>query len=184
MNNIVIGILIVGIVFGIGIYVVVHQTAERPLVTTSSQGESREETKDTSASSSDFKGSFAELAERGGSYKCTFAHENDIAVSTGTVYISGDRIRGDFHSETEHMDVESHMIAKGGYVYTWSPMTSQGFKMIALENGGSFEGSAAMSGNYADLHQEYNYDCVVWNSDESMFTLPNDHTFVEMNIGQ
>lgn len=146
-----------------------------------SEAQTRDEAKNEEAPvTSSFRGSFDDLMARGGSYKCTFTHKTDVSVSSGTVYISDDRMRGDFESETEHMDVTSHMIKRDGYVYSWSPLTSQGFKMPVDgegEAGGSGDGS--MSGQSVDLNQEYDYDCSTWTTNESVFALPAI-TFMEI----
>lgn len=127
-----------------------------------------------------FSGNLMDLAKRGGNYKCTFAHEFDAAQSSGTVYVAGDKIRGDFTSEVvaANLTVESHMIQSGGYTYMWSPMTPNGFKAKTTTEGGS--GSAAPSGQYADLTQEYAYNCSSWSVDQSMFELPSGIQFVEI----
>jgi hypothetical protein len=125
-----------------------------------------------------FSGSLSDLAKRGGNYKCTIAHESEAAQSSGTVYVAGDRIRGDFTSIVPQvgMTVETHMIQNGGYVYTWSPLTPNGFK--AKTTLSESNTSQAMSGEYADFQQAYSYDCAPWSVDTSLFTPPSDVTFV------
>lgn len=130
-------------------------------------------------SDSEFSGSLQDLAKRGGDYKCTFTHDSDVAISSGTVYISDDTVRGDFVSKTQGITAESHMIAKGGYTYTWSPLTPTGFKAKVVEGEG--DGAAAMQGGYADMQQSYNYNCKQWSADSSLFEVPAI-TFIDVSV--
>lgn len=125
-----------------------------------------------------FNGSMTDLIKRGGNFMCTFSHSSAVAQSTGTVYISGSDIRGDFQSKTQGINVESHMIQKEGYIYTWSPMTPTGFKIKAVEGDG--DSSASMSAQYSDMNQDYAYDCKMWSRTADKFALPNI-TFTAVN---
>lgn len=124
----------------------------------------------------EFSGSFMDLAQRGGNYKCTFVHEDANAASSGTVYVSGAKIRADSTSSTQGMTIENHMISDGEYVYVWSPSLPQGFKVPASQGEGS--GDPGMSGQYGDFNQQYAYDCDTWSGDASMFAPPSDVTFM------
>lgn len=138
------------------------------------------DTQDTSTPAEEgvFTGSIMELAKRGGNFICTFSHSSAVANSTGTVYVSGSDIRGDFKSVAQGINVESHMIQKDGYVYTWSPIAPTGFKIKTVASEG--DGDASMSDQYKDLNQAYSYDCKSWSRDASKFTLPNI-SFTEIN---
>jgi len=125
-----------------------------------------------------FSGSLLELANRGGNYRCTFTHDSDVALSQGEVFIAGDKIRGDFKSSTQGISVESHMIVRDGFIYTWSPITPNGFKIPQAATQG--DGDASASGQYSDFQQAYSYDCKAWTVDESKFTLPQI-SFVDIN---
>lgn len=123
------------------------------------------------AEEKDFSGSLAELQKRGGNYRCTFSHESEIVRSTGVVYVAGDRVRGDFESETQGISVDSHMIASNGFIYTWSPIAPNGFKTVQVDT--EADGTTETSGEYSDFQQSYDYSCEGWKVDESKFQLPN-----------
>lgn len=121
------------------------------------------------------KTTLASIMSRGGNYKCTFSHKTDFSTSSGVVYINGKKVRGDFKSAVSIGsigDIESHMISNGEFVYTWSPMSPQGFKAKATQNLQSDNTSVP-------TNQELDYVCDSWRADEEMFVIPKDITFVE-----
>lgn len=133
------------------------------------------------AESASFSGTLAELASRGGVFRCTVSQESDVATTEGVVLVDGGRVRGDFVSTVSAaggISVETHLIVKDGFTYTWTPIAPNGFKARVADGAGS--GSAALSGSYADASQEYAYECAPWTVDESVFELPA-LTFVEVN---
>lgn len=127
-----------------------------------------------------FNGSMKDLIARGGDYECTFSQTNDMSDSTGTVFISGAKLRGDFKTTVKavsNMNVESHMISDGAFMYTWSSMMPTGMK-IAIAEGSTAETSPATQS--FDYNQKLDYDCKPWTSDVAKFTLPTDITFTEI----
>jgi hypothetical protein len=128
-----------------------------------------------------FTGTMADLAARGGSWQCAVQSSNQFADSEGTVYVSGERLRGNFTSAISvqgfNQTVGSHMIQEGGYAYVWTSLSSQGFKMSTSGNGN--DSSAGTSGQAVDLNQQYSYDCEPWAVDARVFVLPQGVTFAE-----
>ncbi len=131
----------------------------------------------TSEESFSGEGSFASLMARGGSYQCTTSIVVQNSASEGTVFISGDKIRGDFTSRAAGMTITSHMITTGGYVYSWSDMVPQGVKSKVTA---SSQGGTAMQGSF-DVNMNMQYDCEAWNPDQSKFVVPSTVTFMEVN---
>lgn len=128
-----------------------------------------------------FTGTLAELASRGGTFRCTVSQESEVASTEGVVFVDGSRVRGDFTSTVAAaggLSVETHLVVKDGFTYTWTPIAPNGFKARATE--GSTAGGAALSGNYADVNQAYAYECAPWTVDESAFELPA-LTFIDVN---
>jgi hypothetical protein len=126
-----------------------------------------------------YRGSLTDLAARGGSWKCTVDAQADTgagqAASSGTTYVSGDKVRADFTTTVQgYGSVDSHLIVAGGYSYSWSSMMPQGIKTQVTATAG---GGAATSGQGADAHQSYAYDCQPWTADASLFAVPTDITF-------
>jgi hypothetical protein len=96
--------------------------------------------------------------------------------SNGTIYITGSsaenmKLRIDFKTKVAQADmtVDSHMITDGLYVYTWSSATPQGIKIKTVS-------SDSVS---VDSSGKYNYSCVPWVSDNSVFSAPKDIIFSE-----
>lgn len=125
-----------------------------------------------------YTGSLADLGKRGGNYECTFSHNSAVGDSSGVVYVSGNNIRGDFKSVASGFSVESHMIAKDGFTYTWTPLSPSGFRSRVVD--GVTGGGTATEGTYTDQNQTYEYECVPWSVDESKFTLPAI-SFIDVN---
>ncbi|MBX9765580.1 hypothetical protein K2X83_02975 [Patescibacteria group bacterium] len=124
-----------------------------------------------------YNGSLADLTRRGGDWQCTFTVENQVAQSSGTVYVSGQKLRGDFSSLVPQLNqtIDSHMIQDNGAVYVWTSLSPQGFKTeTAISTPG---GAAAFQEQGVDVNQAYDYNCVPWTVDPSKFELPAGVTF-------
>jgi len=126
-----------------------------------------------------FSGSMKDLMSRGGEYKCTFASNTEVGTSTGTVYISGDKIRGDFESSVEVVSqtFKSSMINDGEFSYVWSSSMPGGFKTKNVE--GDISGEESVDTGF-DYNEQLDYKCVPWSVDNSVFALP-DIEFTELN---
>ncbi len=126
----------------------------------------------------EFKGSMKALIARGGNYKCTFKQDTEVGTSTGTVYISGNEMRGDFSSvvAVANTTIESHMISDGEFMYTWSPLMPGGMKM-KIDSTATAEGSS----QGFDTNQELDYECDLWTRDGTVFNLPEGTTFTEVS---
>ena len=124
------------------------------------------------------KTTLTKLMSKGGNYECNFSHVTDISESTGTVFISGKKIRGDFVSKVtmsgvpDMGDIKTFMISDGESVYTWSSMSSDGYKVPQSKQEVSGQTSTNIPSN-----QELDYKCVGWKVDESKFSLPSNITF-------
>lgn len=120
--------------------------------------------------------SVLDLAKRGGNYECTFSHTTGVGTSNGVVYISGEKIRGNFTSNVvvANMVIKSYMISDGASVYTWTDMTSQGYK-VPIEKGGAEENTSQSF----DYGQNLDYTCKGWVVDPSVFYLPSGVEFIE-----
>lgn len=163
-----IGIVVAIVVVGGGIWYVSTNKAEAPIDGMPAT------TEDTAEGS----GTLAELMKRSGSYKCTVemkpTQANGNTESSGTVYVSAGKMRGDFTTAVAELGgkiVESYMISADGYVYTWSNLMPQGMKMQISATGetttqGGMDASAAVD-----------YHCAPWSVEASRFTVPTNVTF-------
>jgi hypothetical protein len=175
MNKILLGVVAI-LVIGGGAYFLMNGA---PAGEQGTQNMNQESSADTSSGGA-FSGSIADLSARGGEWKCTVDSSANTgagqAISSGTVYVSGKSVRGDFTTSVQGFGtVESHMIADGSNVYVWSSAMSQGFKMNMTASGGS--GSAATSGQGMDINQNYSYDCQPAQASASLFAPPANISF-------
>lgn len=118
------------------------------------------------------------LMTMSGSHKCTFDTSTQDSQSSGTVYVSGGQMRGDFTSTTAGETVESHMIIMDNTNYMWSDAMPQGIKM-SLESMTTASDSAPQGA--VDPNAAVDYSCSMWVADASVFTLPTNITFQDMS---
>lgn len=118
--------------------------------------------------------SLKDLISKGIAQSCTYSNES----STGTIYVSGGKVRGDFDTTIEGKVTKSHMIVDGSNSYIWSDGSKDGIKM-------TFDASATPAANATsspvggfDSAANMNYKCGVWSADPSVFTLPAGVTFM------
>lgn len=172
-TNTLIGLVLGIAVIGGGAYFVFNQPSS-----------GSDETHMESAEAGAFSGSVFALAERGGDWKCTVDASAQTgggeAVSSGVVYVSDKKIRADFTTTVQGFgNVDSHMVADGTNVYSWTSMMPQGFKVAQTAAG---EGGTETSGGGFDANQSYSYDCQPTSADSSRFTPPAHITFTELNF--
>lgn len=112
-----------------------------------------------------------------GSYSCTVTQDIGVAQTQGTVFIDNGKMRGDFNSTVQGMNVNTSLVVKEGYTYTWTSLAPIGFK-TPLVKGASASSTASTSGTYGiDTKKIGSYNCVPWTADASKFTLPTSVTF-------
>lgn len=128
-------------------------------------------------------GTFMDLMRLGGSFECKVSSEDPNAVSNGTVYVSGEKIRGDFTSTVDGAAYDSHFINAEGYIYTWSSAMPQGMKMA---NKGMMEGEGpgkAEAPQSFDPSVKVDYECHPWIANSGKFSPPSDVTFMDFTQG-
>lgn len=126
------------------------------------------------------KMAFSQFLKQGGAYKCEVKQYMSDFENSGTMYISGKNMRGEFSTVAEGKTMTSSFVSRDGYSYTWSSMTpGMGFK-IKAEAETSNE-SAGVNGTYAwSADQIGDYNCESWVVDTTKFELPKDVTFQEI----
>lgn len=130
------------------------------------------------------KMAFSEFIKQGGAYKCTVNQNVQNIETKGTVYISGDLVRGEFSTVVSGMNINSTFIVKDGYSYSWTsaaPTMGIKTKIVAQGNGGA-KSDAGMSGSYSwNAEQIGDYNCEAWTLDQTKFTPPTTITFTSIN---
>ncbi len=175
-TNLLIGLVVGAVVVGGGYFLIAKRDMPLPFPNqpVAENQEKIESKAETQAQEGKFNGSLAELAARGGSWKCTVDITTAQSVSSGITYSSGGKVRGDFTTKVQgYGNVESHMITDGTDVYTWTSVTPQGFKTKMSTPGET----AVTSGQAVNTNQPYTYDCESWTTDVSVFVIPSDITF-------
>ena len=125
-------------------------------------------------------GTLRGLISLGKDVTCTFSHMDAKNESSGTVYISGNQMRGDFMTKTSAGGtVDSHMIKNGDSVNVWSG--NQGAKMVASSMTSTAGESTQQSQGSVDLDQKVDYKCSDWKKDQSKFVLPTFVNFIDID---
>lgn len=121
--------------------------------------------------------SLADIMRAGSDTECTVSTETAQGSASGTVYVSGQDIRGDFSMQAAGKTMHSSFIRTGGMMYMWTDMFPQGFKSPAKADEDPI---AAM--NNGTVPEGTRYECHGWSRDASKFTLPAGVTFQEMPV--
>ncbi len=166
------------VVIGGGYYYYTHSHEAGTAASGSTASSTAQE--EGSQKSGSFTGSVADLSARGGDWSCVIKAQSDNgsaqAGTVGTIYVSGHNVRGDFSTNVSGYGVvQSHMIADGTNVYTWSSAMPFGIKSAMTAS--SQSGSSATSGQGASANQSYSYDCTPAQSDASLYAPPSNITF-------
>jgi hypothetical protein len=127
------------------------------------------------------KMAFAEFMKQGGSYKCTVHQNVNDIETTGVTYMHNGMIRGEYGSDMQGMHIESHILVRDDYSYSWSsvmPTTGYKAKIVDVEAGAGADTSGTYSWN---AEQIGDYDCQPWSAEASMFEVPKEVTFTQLN---
>lgn len=125
--------------------------------------------------------SFTDLVKKGGSYECTVKQVVMGVTTEGKVYIKGGDISAKFSTSVQGKNIETSMVAKDGYSYTWSSMMPGGMK--AKINVGNTETNpqTPAAATYAfDGKDIGSYSCVATAVPLSAFDIPSTVTFTEV----
>lgn len=117
----------------------------------------------------------SDLLARGGDQICSVTTNTPDVQSKGMIYISGKKVRGIFTSKVIRTNtvIDSNMVQRDGFVYTWSSLMTQGFKAPAIKNQ-----IIPISDTYSfEYDQGIEYRCNSWTVDPSFFEVPTWITF-------
>ncbi|MFN4181257.1 MAG: hypothetical protein ACK4FA_00980 [Candidatus Paceibacteria bacterium] len=114
-------------------------------------------------------------------YKCSVSQAFSDMENSGVVYIDGARIRGEFDTIVEGKNMHSSFIMKDGFAYNWSDLYPMGAKVKVDTSATSSDSNTSTSGTYTwNADQIGEYDCVLWQVDESLFNVPTNINFTEL----
>ncbi|MBU1088829.1 hypothetical protein KKA02_03055 [Patescibacteria group bacterium] len=137
-----------------------------------------------------FSGSLRDLVLKGKPVKCAYEVKNENGSASGITYVSGKKVRGDFKNiGTDGEEIESYFVSDGEWTYTWSSEGSNGMKMKAEgwdkneeevdDTGADYGGMSYEDSNNIDTKMDYK--CEEWRTDDSIFEVPSDIEFKDMN---
>ena len=131
----------------------------------------------TKATAAEAKGTIKSLLTSAVPQSCTFTTEKQASTS-GTVYISGGKMRGNFTTTSQGQSMNGHIIIDSGYSYIWTDLLTRGMKVAVTEG----SASAGTSNQSMDVNQPVSYTCKPWTPDATMFTLPTNITFTTVTV--
>ncbi len=136
--------------------------------------------KESSDSLNNFaKGSIASLLTAGKNVTCSLKYPE--GKGTGTVFVSGKKVRGDFTTATDAAkEFKTSMIQDGEYAYIWSDADKKGTK-IKVSGLPSPSPVANSKTDTSDINQEVDLSCSTWSADPSKFAVPADVEFTDVS---
>jgi hypothetical protein len=117
--------------------------------------------------------------------KCMFSTDaigGDSLPTNGVVYTAGGRVRVDTTIIENNEEMSFSSIDDGTYTYSWGKNSTGSFaiKSKRIDAGADTELPVTEETPAFDFNQEVEYDCEVWNLDESVFLPPSDVSFIDM----
>ncbi len=177
MNKIIIGALGIVVTIGVGYIVITGGLTKHKVSDTSSNT--------LSGSNQTVIGSLKDLLATNTSLKCTFDTTVEVGKTSGTIYLNNGRIHGDYIvTQTGSTQIiEAHMTVEGTTMYYWMKDQPQGFKIPFDVNKIAEQKKSNGSINMDQFTKEFNYNCLPWIVDNSIFALPQGITFMTMGGG-
>lgn len=123
------------------------------------------------------KMAFTEFMKQGGSYKCDVTQTVANMTTSGKVFMHDALVRAEFSTSVAGQSLNTTMIARDGYMYSWTSMTpNKGYKTKISQSGDT--GTANPSATYTwNGSQVGDYTCEVWKADDALFEIPKTVTF-------
>lgn len=137
---------------------------------------------DASVKNDTQENSFLDFVNSKESFECTVTQNVQGISSNGTVFISEGKIRGEFQTETQGMKINSSMVVKDGYTYSWTSMMPSVVYKAKVASGEISQQNTQMSGSYSfDARQIGSYDCKETSVNDSRFELPQGVSLVDIS---
>lgn len=172
-------VLFLGVaVVGGGTYLVINNKTETEVAIEESDDSENETDEMFTSGESSLRG----LMSLNQNIQCDFTSytEETGGSVAGTVYVSGERIRGDFDMEQAEADttIASHLIVNDDQIYAWtvSPQGTYAYTFSLSEANDTEEGADS----FASLDDQVTYTCRAWEADASKFELPSGIEFTSM----
>ncbi|MCL5435231.1 MAG: hypothetical protein M1405_02475 [Patescibacteria group bacterium] len=122
--------------------------------------------------------SFMDILSSGISQKCTFDMKVESTESSGVLYVSAGKLRGDITTTVEGKKQNISMIRNGDTNYIWGSAIPQGIKMTVPEKDFA---SDTKTGQYFNPNEKADYKCSPWIVDSSLFAPPANVKFTDIS---
>lgn len=178
--------IIAVLVIGGGIFAYVSQNNDASENSNASNSAEAADTMEKETSEAMERSTLASLFGRGENLMCDYAYSDDFGTQEGTVYVSGERVRGDFMMVgNDDAQTIAHIIRDDEYHYTWGTYDGEtyGTKINLADFDADAEAPAESESDAPNLNydHEYDFDCSPWSVDASKFTVPTDVTFTDIS---
>lgn len=170
MNKI-IGIVLAIVLIAGGVWYFTQGQSETKNDTSSTQTESEVKAENTSLKA---------LMAAGNDTKCTYRASEEGSDSSGTIYVSKNKGRGDFEVTEEGKVNKGHMIFDNSTSYIWMDGETTGIKIVHDQSDTTDDSTTTG----VDPDKNYDYECGSWKADDSFFVPPSDIIFQELAIPQ
>lgn len=124
------------------------------------------------------KGTIQSLLKQGKNVTCSISYPE--GSGSGTVYVAGSKVRGDFTTKVDNKEMMSHMINENNTAYVWTDASNQGTK-ITVDPSKPVPSAPEGAPQSADLEKVVDMDCKNWSVDNSKFSVPANVTFTDMS---
>jgi len=128
-----------------------------------------------------FTGSVDDLIKAGKSVRCVLLAKGNEDISSGTIYVSGNKARSDFEQKgADNKNYPGHFISDGTWMYAWSEANkgqAVKFKIEEIQKE-EFKSQADKQG-VENYENKMDYKCYAWKADQSYFTPPADIEFMD-----
>lgn len=121
---------------------------------------------------------FYELLATEGDRTCTITQMMGTVSSVGTVYMHEGLVRAEFSTSIANNTIKSTMIARDGYMYSWTDTASStGTKSKMPTRGADGKVVTNSAVKTWDGSQVKDYTCTDWKADATLFEIPKQITF-------
>jgi hypothetical protein len=109
---------------------------------------------------------------------CTFEKLNSSAKQRGVVYISSGKMRLDNMLDGQ---AKNQVLSLDGWYYIWTE-NKKGVKINATQfpNVTATNSGTRLLGSYANMDPNTQINCLPWNADQNVFTIPKDIDLVDI----
>lgn len=173
-----IGIIIVLLIVGFGVYKVTFNNTSKGNQETSQNNAVGSTKTDVIGEESKESSSLRELLSSGQNQRCTFSTTTDATTTDGTIFAASGKMRSDISTTTSGKTVMSHMILSNNELSVWMDGESNGMKMMFDPEKIQGEESKQKT---VDLDEKVDYRCNGWVGDPSLFDVPTSVTFTNLD---